>query len=96
MPISHKQAKLPQKETIGLSAGTRGSPVKGTRVDEKPTLASQGFDVLPHDHTDKPHSEPMGGRKRELRDHERGIGLGLKPHPKRMPMQMAPDHGDHE
>jgi hypothetical protein len=30
-----------------------------------------------------------------LRDHERGIGLGLKPHPKRMPMQAAPDHGDH-
>ena len=32
-----------QKETVGLSAGTRGSRVKGARVDEKPTLASQGM-----------------------------------------------------
>src|SRR5258708_38604757 len=32
-----------QKETDGLSAGTRGSRVKGARVDEKPTLASQGI-----------------------------------------------------
>src|SRR5262249_61528173 len=32
-----------QKETVGLSAGTRGSRVKGARVDEKPTLASQGI-----------------------------------------------------
>jgi hypothetical protein len=33
-----------QKETVGLSAGTRGSRVKGARVDDKPTLASQGID----------------------------------------------------
>jgi hypothetical protein len=33
-----------QKDTVGLSAGTRGSRVKGARVDEKPTLASQGID----------------------------------------------------
>jgi hypothetical protein len=32
-----------QRETVGLSAGTRGSRVKGARVDEKPTLASQGI-----------------------------------------------------
>jgi hypothetical protein len=32
-----------QKDTVGLSAGTRGSRVKGARVDEKPTLASQGI-----------------------------------------------------
>jgi hypothetical protein len=33
-----------QKQTVGLSAGTRGSRKKGARVDEKPTLASQGID----------------------------------------------------
>jgi hypothetical protein len=33
-----------QKEVVGLSEGTRGSPVKGARVDTKPTLASQGID----------------------------------------------------
>jgi N6-adenosine-specific RNA methylase IME4 len=33
-----------QKQTVGLSAGTRGSRVKGARVDDKPTLASQGID----------------------------------------------------
>jgi hypothetical protein len=33
-----------QKATVGLSEGTRGSKVKGARVDEKPTLASQGID----------------------------------------------------
>jgi N6-adenosine-specific RNA methylase IME4 len=38
------QLRQAQKETIGLSAGTRGSRVKGARVDEKPTLASQGVD----------------------------------------------------
>ena len=38
------QLRQAQKETIGLSAGTRGSRVKGARVDDKPTLASQGID----------------------------------------------------
>jgi hypothetical protein len=33
-----------QKETIGLNVGTRGSRIKGARVDEKPTLAMQGID----------------------------------------------------
>ena len=33
-----------QKETVGLSAGTRGSRVRGARVDGKPTLAAQGID----------------------------------------------------
>jgi hypothetical protein len=38
------QLRQAQKETVGLSAGTRGSRVKGARVDDKPTLASQGLD----------------------------------------------------
>ena len=38
------QLRQAQKDTIGLSAGTRGSRVKGARVDDKPTLASQGID----------------------------------------------------
>ena len=38
------QLRQAQKETVGLSAGTRGSRVKGARVDDKPTLASQGID----------------------------------------------------
>jgi hypothetical protein len=38
------QLRQAQKETVGLSEGTRGSPIKGARVDEKPTLASQGID----------------------------------------------------
>lgn len=33
-----------QRKTGKLSKGTRGSRVKGARVDEKPTLASQGVD----------------------------------------------------
>jgi hypothetical protein len=53
------------------------------------------FDTLPHNHKDLPASDADGSRSRELRDHERGIGAGFKPHPKRMPMQAAPDHGDH-
>ena len=39
------QLRQAQKETIGLSAGTRGSRVKGARVDDKPTLASQGLEM---------------------------------------------------
>jgi hypothetical protein len=31
-----------------------------------------------------------------LRDHERGAQPAVKYHPNRMPMQAAPDHGDHE
>jgi hypothetical protein len=31
-----------------------------------------------------------------LRDHERGLQPGIKNHPKRMAMQAAPDHGNHE
>jgi hypothetical protein len=38
------QLRQAQKETVGLSVGTRGSTVKGARVDDKPTLASQGID----------------------------------------------------
>jgi N6-adenosine-specific RNA methylase IME4 len=38
------QMRQAQKDTIGLSVGTRGSPVRGARVDDKPTLASQGID----------------------------------------------------
>jgi hypothetical protein len=57
---------------------------------------SDNFGVQPHNHTDKPHSEPKGGRKPLLKDHQRGIGKSIKYHPNRMPMQAAPDHGDHE
>jgi hypothetical protein len=38
------QLRQVQKETVGLSAGARGSRVKGARVDDEPTLASQGLD----------------------------------------------------
>ena len=38
------QRRQAQKETVGLSAGARGSRVRGARVDDKPTLASQGLD----------------------------------------------------
>jgi hypothetical protein len=38
------QMRMAQKETVGLSAGARGSREKGARVDDKPTLASQGLD----------------------------------------------------
>jgi hypothetical protein len=40
------QLRQAQKETVGLSAGARGSRVKGARVDDKPTLASQGLDKI--------------------------------------------------
>src|SRR5262245_19238351 len=38
------QLRQAQKDTVGLSVGTRGSHVKGARVDDKPTLGSQGID----------------------------------------------------
>jgi hypothetical protein len=31
-----------------------------------------------------------------LRDHERGAQPAINYHPKKMAMQAAPDHGDHE
>jgi hypothetical protein len=37
------QLRVAQKETVGLNAGTRGNLRHG-RVDEKPTLSSQGID----------------------------------------------------
>jgi hypothetical protein len=33
-----------QKETVGFSVGTRGSRIKGARVDERPTLTEAGID----------------------------------------------------
>jgi hypothetical protein len=54
------------------------------------------FGLKPHNHTHKPHSEPKGGRKRPLADHQRGAVAGIKYRPSRMAMQAAPDHGDHE
>jgi hypothetical protein len=75
---------------------------RGRTQRRKPDERSTGnqssepdFGILPHNHTDQPASESMGSGKRELRDSERGIGPTLKPHPKRMAMQAAPDHGDH-
>jgi len=38
------QLRVAQKDSVGLSVGTRGSKIKGARVDKKPTLASQGID----------------------------------------------------
>ena len=38
------QLRQVQSETVGLSVGARGSREKGARVDDKPTLASQGLD----------------------------------------------------
>jgi hypothetical protein len=38
------QMMAEQKKIDGFSVGTRGSPIKGARVDEKPTLAEQGID----------------------------------------------------
>ena len=38
------QLRQVQKETVGLSAGARGSRVKGAELHDKPTLASQGLD----------------------------------------------------
>jgi hypothetical protein len=76
-----------------------GGPVpqhEGYAVTGKALQDSETFGVDGHDHKHKPNKEPKVGRKRELRDQERGIGAGLKPHPKRMPMQAAPDHGDHQ
>jgi hypothetical protein len=36
------------------------------------------------------------GRRAELRDHERAIGLPIKYADDRHPMQSAPDHGPHK
>ena len=56
----------------------------------------QDFGVLKHDHKNRPNTEPKGGRKAWLRDHDRGVPPGIKYDPQRMTMQAAPDHGDHE
>jgi hypothetical protein len=70
-------------------------PVKQAAAVDQPE-SSTDFGILQHNHTDKPFSESTASRGRELGEHERGIGAGLKPHPKRMPTQAAPDHGDHQ
>ena len=44
------QMRQEQKETVGLAKGTRGSKVKGARVDDKPTLADVGINkALAHE-----------------------------------------------
>jgi hypothetical protein len=63
------QLRQAQKETVGLSVGTRGSRVKGARVDEKPTLASQGIDKnLAH------NARKLGALSEE--DFERAVSEG--------------------
>jgi hypothetical protein len=52
--------------------------------------------------TRKPkHGDARGARSAKskvdyLQEHERGAKPAIKFHPKRMTMQAAPDHGDHE
>jgi hypothetical protein len=86
MPISHKQTTL---RSSRAAAADKSAP-------DEPRDSGNAFAVLSHDHTHKPDSEPLIGRKRELHDHERGIGPALKLHAKRLPQQASPDHGDHE
>jgi DNA N-6-adenine-methyltransferase Dam len=63
------QLRQAQKGTVGLSVGTRGSRVKGARVDEKPTLASQGIDKnLAH------NARKLGALSEE--DFERAVSEG--------------------
>jgi len=40
------------------------------------------FGVEGHDHTHKPNRKPKIGRKRHLRDHERGVGPSINHHPR--------------
>jgi hypothetical protein len=51
-------------------------------------------------HTDRRIDDPAGNETRAdpkyLLEHERGAKPGVKYNPKRMAMQAAPDHGDHE
>jgi hypothetical protein len=47
-----------QKETVGFSAGTRGSKTKGARVDKKPALSESGTDKNPADRARKAHAMP--------------------------------------
>jgi hypothetical protein len=47
-----------QKETVGFSAGTRGSKTKGARVDKKPALSESGTDKNPADRARKDHAMP--------------------------------------
>jgi hypothetical protein len=56
----------------------------------------EDFGVLKHNHKHRPNTEPKGGRKAWLRDHERGVPPGIKYDPQRMTMPAVPDHGDHE
>jgi hypothetical protein len=49
----HERAERKLEEVMGgiraagkMSKGTRGSPIKGARVDSKPTLADQDIDGL--------------------------------------------------
>jgi hypothetical protein len=54
-----------QKETVGFSAGTRGSKTKGARVDKKPALSESGTDKNPADRARKAHA--MRSRRYSLR-----------------------------
>jgi hypothetical protein len=71
-------------------------PLSADEVGRRKMDMDEGFGVLKHNHKDRLNTEPKGGRKPWLRDHERGVPPGIKYHPQRMTMQAAPDHGDHE
>lgn len=55
------------------------------------------FGVQPHNHRDGySHNDGAHRAGGGLKDSQRGIRPGIKIHPKRMPVQAAPDHGDHK
>jgi hypothetical protein len=77
--------------------GRKNSPLQKSAAEQSANVTGDNnLGILPHNHTDRPFNEPKVHRKPPLRDHERGAKPGIKYHPKRMAMQAAPDHGDHE
>jgi hypothetical protein len=78
-----------QKETVGLSAGTRGSKKKGARVDDKPTLKEAGIDKnLAHQSRTaaKPSDQEFESKVAAEKEHiitPKAVTVSEKPKPKK-------------
>jgi hypothetical protein len=88
------QLRQAQKETVGLSAGARGSREKGARVDDKPTLASQATRTAPIKRAcSAPWMRPRSSARLPRRGMAFSAALSAKPRscsPSRAPTRPSP------
>jgi N6-adenosine-specific RNA methylase IME4 len=67
-----------QRDAVGLNEGSKGSPIKGARVSEKPTLSEAGIDKNLANRARKLHALPSAEFERVVSEGREAIQRGVE------------------